>query len=152
MTTLIEDNRVTNGTASLKIKMKMLEQMAEALEDEASSLYRRAAAFEEEGFLLNREIEERQTEINRLQMKLDSLYSERDSLIERIEGIESEASAMREEIFNSEEEIGLALLEEAKAKSEMADADPDNAAFISDRETPGDSLFFNRMKPGSYIP
>src|SRR5262249_48388582 len=90
MTTLIEDNRITNGSASLKVKMRMLEQMAEALEDEASSLYRRAAAFEEEGFLLNREIEDRQTEINRLQMKLDSLYSERDRLIERIEGIKSE--------------------------------------------------------------
>jgi len=48
------------------VKMRILEQMAEALEDQVAVLYRRAAAFEEEEFLLTREIEERQTEINRL--------------------------------------------------------------------------------------
>jgi chromosome segregation ATPase len=77
----------------------MLEQMAEALEDQVAGLYRRAAAFEEEEFLLNREVEERQTEINRLMFKLEVMRAERERVIERIESISREAAAIREEVY-----------------------------------------------------
>jgi chromosome segregation ATPase len=101
---------------SARVKMKMLEQMAEALEDEAAGLYRRAAAFEEEEFLLNHEIEERQTEINRLLLKLESLRSERDGVLEKIESITSEASQMRDEAFKGDEaEVAF----RSQAKDEM---------------------------------
>jgi len=74
--------------------------MAEALEDEATVLYRRAAAFEEDEFILTREIEERQTEINRLLLKLDAMRAERDRVIEKVESIFVEANAMRDEALN----------------------------------------------------
>jgi len=90
----------------------LLEQMAEALEDEAVGLYRRAAAFEEDEFLLNKEIDDRQTEINRLQLKLDGLRSERDRLIQRIEMITEEAQALRDESLNNyASEIGAPSLD-----------------------------------------
>jgi chromosome segregation ATPase len=90
----------------------LLEQMAEALEDEAVGLYRRAAAFEEDEFLLNKEIDDRQTEINRLQLKLDGLRSERDRLMERIETITEEAQALRDESLNNyASEIGASSLD-----------------------------------------
>ena len=95
----------------------MLEQMAEALEDQVAALYRRAAAFEEEEFLLNQEVEERQTEINRLLLKLEAMRAERDRVIEKIEPISSEAAAIREEVFNGEEEIALAAIEDSTAAS-----------------------------------
>lgn len=79
--------------------MRMLEQMAEALEDQVAGLYRRAAAFEEEEFLLNREVEERQTEINRLTFKLEVMRAERERVIERIESISREAVAIREQVY-----------------------------------------------------
>ena len=82
-----------------RVKTRMLEQMAEALEDQVAGLYRRAAAFEEEEFLLNREVEERQTEINRLTLKLDVMRAERDRVMERIESISREAVAIREEVY-----------------------------------------------------
>jgi hypothetical protein len=85
----------------------MLEQMAEALEDEAAGLYRRAAAFEEEEFLLNKEIGERQTEVNRLLLKLEAMRAERDRVIEKIEQISSEAAAVRERAFNGDEEDSI---------------------------------------------
>jgi chromosome segregation ATPase len=81
----------------------MLEQMAEALEDEVGGLYRRAAAFEEEESLLNKEIGERQTEINRLLLKLDAMRAERDRVMEKIELVSHEASLMRDRSFNCED-------------------------------------------------
>jgi chromosome segregation ATPase len=84
------------------MRVLLLEQMAEALEDEAVGLYRRAAAFEEDEFLLNREIDDRQTEINRLQLKLDGLRAERDRLMEKIEALTEEAAAMRDEALNND--------------------------------------------------
>ena len=84
LTTQMNESR-NAANSSPQMRTMLLEQMAEALEDEAAGLYRRAAAFEEDEFLLNREIDDRQTEINRLQLKLDGLRSERDRLMERIE-------------------------------------------------------------------
>ena len=89
------------SNASSQMRTMLLEQMAEALEDEALGLYRRAAAFEEDEFLMNKEIDDRQTEINRLQLKLDGVRSERDRLMERIERITDEAQALRDESHNN---------------------------------------------------
>jgi len=89
------------ANSSSQMRTMLLEQMAEALEDEAVALYRRAAAFEEDEFLLNKEIDDRQTEINRLQLKLDGLRSERDRLMERIEDITEEAQGLRDESINN---------------------------------------------------
>jgi chromosome segregation ATPase len=125
-----------NRAAAPHVRMKMLLQMAEALEDEAGGLYRRAAAFEEEEYLLNREIEERQTEINRLQLKLEALRSTRNGLLEKIEALRSEANAMREEVFNNEEEMALAI-----PKNPMTEGWNDTGCDGQQR----DSVFFQRM-------
>ena len=125
---------VTSRAIAPHVRMKMLLQMAEALEEEAGGLYRRATAFEQEEFLLNREIEERQTEISRLQLKLEALRSTRNSLLEKIESLRSEADAMREEVFNSEEEITLA--------SDRAEEGWSGPSSDDDRR---DSIFFQRM-------
>lgn len=84
--------------------------MAEALEDEAAGLGRRAATFDEQEFLISREIEARQTEINRLQLRLEALHAERATLFAKIEKLKMEAAAMREEIYNSEDEIAIAAI------------------------------------------
>ena len=100
---ITEADEATTTPGSLPhVKMRLLEQMAEALEDEATVLYRRAAAFEEDEFLLNREIEDRQTEINRLQLKLDAIRADRDRVMERIESITEEVGAMREQALPTE--------------------------------------------------
>ena len=72
LTTQMNESQSAANSSS-QMRTMLLEQMAEALEDEAVALYRRAAAFEEDEFLLNKEIDDRQTEINRLQLKLDGL-------------------------------------------------------------------------------
>ena len=118
--------------ASPLIKMRMLAQMAEALEDEAASFCRKAAALEEEEFLLSRQIDERQTEINRLQLRLDGLRCEREGIFQRIDSLRTEAAAMKEEAFNNEDEIALALIDDAPA--------------VNDNEVPSDGpVFFQRM-------
>lgn len=99
------------AVASTRAKMHMLAQMAEALEDEAGGLYRRAAVYEEEEFLLEREIEERQTEINRLSLKLHGLRADRDTLLARIDELTDEALALRETIYAGEEAQALAAIE-----------------------------------------
>ena len=109
--TLIEEVEETCDRTSTAVKMRILEQMAEALEDQVAALYRRAAFFEEDEFLLNREVEERQTEINRLMLKLEAMRAERDGVMEKIESISSEAAAIREEVFSREEELALAAIE-----------------------------------------
>jgi chromosome segregation ATPase len=98
----------------------MLEQMAEALEDEAAGLYRRAAAFEEEEFLLNKEIGERQTEINRLLLKLEGMRAERDRVLEKIEQVSSEAAAVRERAFNDDEEDSIEATQTSPSQYEDA--------------------------------
>lgn len=99
----------------MRAKLRMLEQMAEALEDEAAGLYRRAAVYEEEEFLLAREIEGRQTEINRLSLKLTSLRADHDALIEKITALNGEATALRQQVYCNEEAEVLAVIERAAA-------------------------------------
>jgi hypothetical protein len=103
MTVFSEANLTVAASSAPRVKTRMLEQMAEALEDEAAGLYRRAAAFEEEEFLLNKEIGERQTEINRLMLKLEAMRAERDRVIEQVDQVSSEAAAVRERAFAGDE-------------------------------------------------
>jgi predicted RNase H-like nuclease (RuvC/YqgF family) len=132
------------------MKMRMLHQMAEALEDEAGGLYRRAAAYEEEEFLLNHEISERQTEINRLLLKLESMRSERDALLEKIEAIRNEAAAMREAAFVSEEEIALAALDDAQVEETLEAVGRKSGMSSSvEADDPHDPAYFRRMAPAS---
>jgi chromosome segregation ATPase len=127
-----DDNEAMPVVASPQIRMKMLVQMAEALEDEAASFSRRDDGLREEEFLLTREIDERQTDINRLQLKLEGLRCERQGLVQRIESLRCEAAAMKEEAFNNEEEIALSLI--------------DDVPTDDDRETsPDGPVFFQRM-------
>lgn len=148
MEILTEDTRTTPfNVASLDLKIKMLQQMAEALEDEAAGLFRRAAIFEEEEFLLNREIENRQTEINRLQLKLEAMRGERDRVVGRIRGIQEEVAAMREEITNNEEEFALAnitgpLLFDAEVQGPERGQDQPSRLQEEQQRSP---VFFHRM-------
>jgi hypothetical protein len=136
--TMINQESIAGGNraAAPHVRMKMLLQMAAALEDEAGGLYRRAAAFEEEEFLLNPEIEDRQTEVSRLQLKLEALRSTRNGLIEKIEALRSEANAMREEVFNNEEELAL-----SSPKNPMTEGWNDTGCDLEIQS----SVFFQRM-------
>ena len=118
MTVFSESNLTIAASSAPRVKSRMLEQMAEALEDEAAGLYRRAAAFEEEEFLLNKEIGERQTEINRLLLKLDAMRAERDRVIEKVEQISSEAVAVRERAFNGDGEDAFAAIQSSESQFE----------------------------------
>jgi|SRR5205085_1069608 len=116
MALLIEDEEIQDAAAPvMRAKMRMLDQMAEALEDEAAGLYRRAAVCEDEECLLEREIEERQTEINRLALKLTALRADRDALAVKITALTNEAAALREQVFRNEEAAVLATIERAAA-------------------------------------
>ncbi|HKP86297.1 MAG TPA: hypothetical protein VJZ26_09385 [Blastocatellia bacterium] len=126
---------------SSRVKMRMLEQMAEVLEDEAAGLYYRAAGFEEEEFLLNREIEERQTEINRLQLKLDALRSERDGVLGKIESVTSEAAEMREALYRFEQAFVFQSLSPAQAEDTAACL----AADFGQSNPAGGSTYFRRL-------
>lgn len=137
MTVFSEAILLTPPSSPPRVKTRMLEQMAEALEDEAAGLYRRAAAFEEEEFLLNKEIGERQTEINRLLLKLEAMRAERDRVIEKIEQISSEAAAVRERVFNGNEEDSI----EATQTSQGQYENPSTGA-----------LFFRRMTVAEQAP
>jgi chromosome segregation ATPase len=123
MTLLTDSEAAGEGVGrSTRAKMHMLAQMAEALEDEAAGLYRRAAAYEEEEFLLEREIEARQTEINRLSLKLTGLRTDRDSLLTRIEELTDEAAALRETVYTGEEAQALAAIEHGAVETPPGDA------------------------------
>ena len=137
MTVFSDATLLTPPSSSPRVKTRMLEQMAEALEDEAAGLYRRAAAFEEEEFLLNKEIGERQTEINRLLLKLEAMRAERDRVIEKIEQISSEAAAVRERVFNGNDEDSI----EAAQTSQGQYENPSTGA-----------LFFRRMTVAEQAP
>lgn len=151
MTVLTEPKVPASGLISPhRVKMSMLTQMAEALEDEAAGLYRRAAAVEEEEFLLNREIEERQTEINRVVLKLETMRAERDRVMERIESISHEATAMREEVFNGEEEFALAAIESSQAAA-AAGCDSGQPVCTSADSGRG-AKFFRRMTLSEQMP
>jgi predicted RNase H-like nuclease (RuvC/YqgF family) len=131
--------------SSPRLKIKVLQQMAEALEDEAAGLYHRAAAFEEEEFMLNREVQERQTEISRLSLKLDSLRGERDGLIEKIESLRAEAAAMREEIYNYEEEVALAAIDGARLEDDLLAGSCAGQAGPCQGNQPRSPFYFRRM-------
>jgi chromosome segregation ATPase len=137
MTVFSDATLLTMQTSSPSAKTRLLEQMAEALEDQAAGLYRRAAAFEEEEFLLNKEIGERQTEINRLQLKLDGLRAERDRVADKIERVSSEAAAVRERAFDT----GV------PESQETMHADPGQY----DNPSTG-ALFFRRMTVADQVP
>ena len=146
--TFFTDCEIADGgmASSPRVRARMLQQMAEALEDEAAGLYRRAAAYEEEDFLLGCEINERQTEINRLLLKLEAMRSDRDGLLEKIEAIRNEAAALREEVFNSEEEIALAVIDNRKANEAPEDVERESKmGFSSEDKASHDSLYFRRM-------
>ena len=120
MTILDDVQPVTEGgVQSARLSMWMIEQMAEALEDQASGLSRRAAACEEEECLLTNEISDRETEINRLLLKLESVRSERDGVLERIESLKNEATALREQVYIREEEAALAAIEDVRFDEEL---------------------------------
>lgn len=137
MTVFSEATLVTPPSSSPRVKAKLLEQMAEALDDEAAGLYRRAATFEEEEFLLNKEIGERQTEINRLQLKLEGLRGERDRVMDQIEQVSSEAAAVRERAFDGNEVDAVQTIQSAQGEYE----NPSTGA-----------LFFRRMTPADHAP
>ena len=130
MTVFSEANLMIAPSSAPRVKTRMLEQMAEALEDEAAGMYRRAAAFEEDEFLLQKEIGERQTEINRLLLKLEGMRAERDRVIEKIDQISSEAAAVRERAFNGDDGVSLAAIQSSEGQYE----NPSTGA-----------LFFRRM-------
>lgn len=134
MTVFSEATLVTPPSSSPRAKTKLLEQMAEALDDEAAGLYRRAATFEEEEFLLNKEIGERQTEINRLQLKLEGLRAERDRVMDQIEQVSSEAAAVRERAFDGNEEDSVRPIQSAEGEYE----NPSTGALFFRRMTVAD--------------
>ena len=136
MTVFSEATFITPPSSSPRVKTRLLEQMAEALEDEAAGLYRRAATFEEEEFLLNKEIGERQTEINRLQLKLEALRGERDRVTDKIEQISIEAAAVRERAFDGSADDSTHY---------------QNAQGEHDNPSTG-ALFFRRMRVGEQAP
>ena len=137
MTTAIEENIiVVHEVASNRIRMRMLQQMSEALEDEASSLLLRASGLEEEDVFLNRQIDDRQTEINRLQLKLEAIRSERDALLERVESLRDEARAMTEEAYNNEDEIALSFIDHV-APAEVEQCEPSGPHFFQRSRSSG---------------
>jgi len=148
--TILNDHEAAQdaGISSPRARMRMLQQMAEALEDEAAGLYRRAAAYEEEEFLLNREVTERQTEINRLMLKLEAMRSQRDALMEKINAVRDEAAAIREEAFNSEEEMALAAIDDARVKETRGSAQCESEmGFAGEVNASHSSAYFRRMIP-----
>ena len=121
---------------SRAVRMRILEQMAEALDDHVAGLYRRAAAFEEEEFLLNREVEDRQTEINRLLLKLESMRADRDRVFKKIESLSNEAGAIRDEIFRGDEAGALAAIERSAMET---------APVLAVVDPLQDPMFFRRV-------
>jgi hypothetical protein len=145
--TILDDVEVTASETPLpsRLKMRLLEQMAEALEDEAAGLYHRAAGFEEDEFLLNRQIEERQTEINRLLLKLEAVRSERGGVLEKIETINAEAAQMREQVFNLEDDIALRAIAPPQAGDDSTTGRLYNITDFVQEDQAGGSLYFRRL-------
>ena len=133
-TTLLEENTtaVAPEAASNHVRMRMLQQMSEALEDEASSLLLRTAGCDEEELLLTSQIDDRQTEINRFQLRLQAVRSERDGLLDKVERLRAEARAMREEAYDNEDEIALSVMDDVLSEVEQAE--------------PRGPIFFQRSK------
>ena len=144
---VLNESRITEGGASSppRMKMRLLIQMAETLEDQAAALYRNVAASEEEEFLLNREIDELQTEINRLMLKLESMRAERDRIMGKIESINEEATALREEVFTGEEELALAALERSPAEGASKAGCDSGQPACANVDPANGATFFRRM-------
>ncbi len=134
-----------------RVRIKMLQQMAEALDDEAEALYRRAAAFEDEDYLLTREIEQRVTEINRMKLRLDAVRRERRSVTQRIEELRVEAAAIREEVFEGEDDLviqnlGTGELDRLSINSRTLYERAEDSAFAGLSDEPDlDAAFFRKV-------
>ena len=134
------------GTASPYIRIRILRQMAEALDDEAEGLCIRLATFDEKHFLITRQIEERQTEISRLQLELEALGSERNALLQQVEKLRTEAEAMREEVLNNEDEIALGVIEgNSPVEGELVEAASHNGIYSSEGDASDEPVYFQRM-------
>ncbi len=133
--------------APSRVKIRMLHQMAEALEDEAAGLCRRAATYEEEECLLKREIEERQTQINRLSLKAEALRMEHQGLMERVETICKEAIAIREEAVGMEDKPVPPLdgNKESRRWSKATLKRQPSHSQSADEARPMKPVFFHRM-------
>ena len=138
----IEETEESAARAS-RAKLCMLEQMAEALEDEAAGLVRRAAGYEEEEFLLEREIEERQTQIERLALKLGGMRADRETLLAKIDSLTAEATALRDEVYGKEEARALAAIERASALEARPGLGDTEATGVSEA-TP--AIYFRRAR------
>ena len=134
-----------------RVKIKMLQQMAEALDDEAEALYRRAASFEDEDYLLTREIEQRVTEINRMKLRLDAVRRERSSVTQRIEELRVEAAAIREEVFEGEDELviqnlGTGELDRLSVNPQTSYESAEDSVFTGLSDEPDlESAFFRKV-------
>ena len=113
---------IANEGQESRLSIWMLDQMAEALEDQAAGLSKRAAGLEQEQSQIRKEIERHGTEINRLLLMLESLRSDRESVVTRIESLMLEANSIREQQFACEEEAALAAIDPAGFHSEIAPA------------------------------
>jgi chromosome segregation ATPase len=91
-------------------RIRMLSQMAGAMESEAAELSSRTQCLEEEESLVSAELSGHQTELNRLSARLEALRLERDTLLERIETLRAEAAAIREEASSNEDEVVIESL------------------------------------------
>ena len=134
-----------------RVRIKMLQQMAEALDDEAEALYRRAASFEDEDYLLTREIEQRVTEINRMKLRLDAVRRERSTVTQRIEELRVEAAAIREEVFEGEDELviqnlGTGELDRRSINSQTSYDNAEDSAFPGLGDEPDlENAFFRKV-------
>ena len=134
-----------------RVRIKMLQQMAEALDDEAEALYRRAASFEDEDYLLTREIEQRVTEINRMKLRLDAVRRERSSVTQRIEELRVEAAAIREEVFEGEDELviqnlGTGELDRLSVNPQTSYESAEDSVFTGLSDEPDlESAFFRKV-------
>ncbi|HKV37898.1 MAG TPA: hypothetical protein VJX67_01705 [Blastocatellia bacterium] len=104
---LEDKHTVANGPG----RLKMMQQIAEGLEDEAHSLTRRARAIEEEEAQISQEVEELQTGIQRLSLRSTSLRGEREALLAKIDKLHHEADSIRDKAISAEEELALQSLE-----------------------------------------
>lgn len=122
--------------ASPVVKIRIFQQMAEALEDEASALNRRATSFEEEETSLVAIIQEHQTNINRLNLRLQALRSEHNGLMEKVSRLEEEAAVLREEAYSIKQDIVLTSAESGDAE----ECDADGFQRSEDMETLGSAI------------
>jgi hypothetical protein len=126
-----------------RLRLKMLHQMAEALDDEAAGLDRKAASLEEEECLLKQKADEHQTEVNRLLLLLQSIRSEHHGVREKIEKLTQESRELKEQSFLGEDDLALDFLELPAA---ALSGGPDSSQVVRhDTEASAGSSYFRRM-------